>query len=63
MDKSVTLKGTDRGTFILRMEINMLGNFIKVKLWDLDSSIRMEYALIKDSGLMVNSLGINSKFI
>lgn len=63
MDKSATLKGTDKGTFILRMEINMLDNFMKAKLWDSDSSIRTEYALIKDSGLMVNSLGINSKFI
>lgn len=63
MDRSATSKGTDRGTFILRMEINMLDNFMKAKLWDSDSSIRMEYALIKDSGLMVNLLGINSKFI
>jgi len=50
MDKWVTLKEMDKATFILKMGINILDSFLKAKSWDLDSFIKMEYALIKDFG-------------
>ena len=63
MDKSVTLKEMDKATFILKMGTSMSGNFMKAKSWDMDNSIRMEFAHTKDFGLMANSLVINNKLI